>query len=154
MAPTRDSRPDEVIDRLGPPYPDGLTKLMVGHPDLRRDALLTAVRPFVADGLVASASSVPFIEIAAPGIDKALARLCARLGIDRSEVAALGDHINDVALLRWAGRGVAMGDAHPEALAAAGEVTAACGEDGAACWLEALVASQSGDGSAGAHPLG
>ena len=36
MAPTRDSRPDEVIDRLGPPYPDGLTKLMVGHPDLRR----------------------------------------------------------------------------------------------------------------------
>jgi len=156
MAPSRDGRPDVVVDRFGPPYPDGLTKLMVGHPELARDGLLHAVRPFVVDGLVASASSVPFIEIAAPGIDKAfgVARLCERLGVDRSEVAALGDHINDIALLRWAGRSVAMGDAHPEARAAAREVTAACGEDGAARWLEALVASRSGDGGAGTHALG
>jgi Cof subfamily protein (haloacid dehalogenase superfamily) len=156
MAPTRDSRPEDVIERFGPPYPDGLTKLMVGHPDLRRDALLAAVRPFVLDGLVASASSVPFVEIAAPGIDKAfgVARLCERLGIDRCEVAALGDHINDVPLLRWAGRSVAMGDAHPEARAAAAEIAGTCGDDGAACWLEELVAGRSGDGSAGTHAVG
>jgi hydroxymethylpyrimidine pyrophosphatase-like HAD family hydrolase len=145
-----------VADRFGPPYPDGVSKLMVAHPDLRRDALLSALRPVLVDGLVATASSVPFVDIAPPGVDKAfgVARLCGRLGIDRSEVAALGDHINDVALLRWAGRSVAMGDAHPEVLAAAGEVTATCEEDGAARWLEALLAGRSGDGSAGAHAVG
>jgi hypothetical protein len=113
--------------------------------------LLAVLRPLLVDGLVASASSVPFVDIAPPGIDKAfgVARLCERLGIDRSEVAALGDHINDVALLRWAGRSVAMGDAHPEVLAAAAEVTATCEVDGAAVWLEALLAGRSGDGSAG-----
>ena len=69
-------------------------------------------------------------------------------------VAALGDHVNDVALLRWAGLSVVMGDAHPEARAAAEEVTATCDEDGAAVWLEALVAGRSGDGSAGPHAVG
>jgi len=156
MAPTRDSRAEQVIERFGPPYPGGLTKIMVSHPQLRRADLLQALRPFVVDGLVVSASSVPFVEIAAPGIDKAfgVARLCRRLGIDRSEVAAIGDHINDVALLRWAGRSVAMGDAHPEARAAAREVTQSCEEDGAARWLEALLAARSGDGSAGPHAVG
>lgn len=156
MAPTRDSRAEQVIEHLGPPYPGGLTKLMVSHPELRRGDLLQALRPFVVDGLVVSASSVPFVEITAPGIDKAfgVARLCRRLGIHRAEVAAIGDHINDVSLLRWAGRSVAMGDAHPEALAAAQEVTQTCEEDGAARWLEALLAGRSGDGSAGAHAVG
>jgi Cof subfamily protein (haloacid dehalogenase superfamily) len=156
IAPSRDGGRGEVTDRFGPPYPDGLTKLMVAHPDLRRDVLLAALRPVLVDGLVATASSVPFVDIAPPGVDKAfgVAKLCERLGIDCSEVAALGDHINDIALLRWAGRSVAMGDAHPEVLAAAGEVTGTCAEDGAAAWLEALLAGRSGDGSAGAHAVG
>ena len=156
IAPSRGGGRGDVTDRFGPPYPDGLTKLMVAHPDLRRDALLAVLRPVLVDGLVATASSVPFVDIAPPGIDKAfgVARLCERLGVDRTEVAALGDHINDIALLRWAGRSVAMGDAHPEVLAAAQEVTGTCQEDGAAAWLEALLASRSGDGGAGAHALG
>lgn len=156
IAPSRRDGRGDVTGRFGPPYPDGVTKLMVAHPDLSRDALLVALRPFLVDGLVATASTVPFVDIAPPGVDKAfgVARLCQRLGIDREEVAALGDHVNDVALLGWAGRSVAMGDAHPEARAAAAEVTAPCGEDGAAVWLEALVAGRSGDGSAGAHVVG
>src|SRR5262245_21153303 len=156
VAPSREGGRGDVVDRFGPPYPGGLTKLMAAHPDLRRDALLAALRPLLVDGLVASASSVPFVDIAPPGVDKAfgVARLCERLGLDRAEVAAVGDHINDVALLRWAGRSVAMGDAHPEVLAAAGEVTATCAEDGAAVWLEALLADPSGDGSTGAHVVG
>jgi Cof subfamily protein (haloacid dehalogenase superfamily) len=158
IAPSRTGGRGEVADRFGPPYPDGVSKLMVAHPDLRRDALLSALRPVLVDGLVASASSVPFVDIAPPGVDKAfgVARLCERLGIHRDEVAALGDHMNDLALLRWAGRSVAMGDAHPAVLAAAREVTATCEEDGAAIWLEALVRAGcgSGDGSSGAHAVG
>ncbi len=114
MSPPRDGVPDVVVDRLGPPYPTQVTKVLVGHARLVRDDLLAAVEPCLVDGLVATASSVRFVEIAGAGIDKAygVARLCERLGVDRAEVAALGDHINDIALLRWAGRSVAMGDAH------------------------------------------
>ncbi len=128
-----------VVGALGPPYPV-VTKLFVGHPDLARDDLLAAVTPLMVDGLVVTSSGAGFIEVTGAGVDKAagVAHVCARLGVDRSEVVALGDHHNDLALLAWAGRAVAMADAHPLVLAGADEITASCAEDGAACVLERL----------------
>lgn len=38
----------------------------------------------------------------------ALSLVCADLGIDRHEVVAIGDSVNDAAMLVWAGLGVAM----------------------------------------------
>jgi hydroxymethylpyrimidine pyrophosphatase-like HAD family hydrolase len=49
---------------------------------------------------------------------------------------AFGDMPNDVPMLLWAGRGVAMGNAHPDAKAAANEVTATNADDGVARVLE------------------
>jgi hydroxymethylpyrimidine pyrophosphatase-like HAD family hydrolase len=50
------------------------------------------------------------------GIDKgsALARIADILGVNAGEVMAIGDSMNDEAMIRWAGMGVAManGDAH------------------------------------------
>ena len=43
-----------------------------------------------------------------------LETLCARLGIDRSEVLAIGDSMNDIEMLKWAGVGVLMGHASEE----------------------------------------
>jgi hydroxymethylpyrimidine pyrophosphatase-like HAD family hydrolase len=43
---------------------------------------------------------------------------------------------NDVPMLVWAGHGVAMGNAHPEAVEAANEVTASNDDDGLARVLE------------------
>jgi len=39
---------------------------------------------------------------------EALARLCARVGVSREEVVAMGDSPLDEGMLRWAGTGVAM----------------------------------------------
>ena len=39
---------------------------------------------------------------------------CERLGIDRSRTMAIGDSMNDAAMLEWAGMGVLMGHAIPE----------------------------------------
>lgn len=51
-------------------------------------------------------------------------RLVARqLGLERTEVAAIGDNANDLAMLRWAGIGVAMGNPPPAVQAAADLVT-------------------------------
>jgi hydroxymethylpyrimidine pyrophosphatase-like HAD family hydrolase len=51
-------------------------------------------------------------------------------------VVAFGDMPNDLAMLAWAGCGVAMANAHPAVLDTCDEVTAPNGEDGLALVLE------------------
>jgi hydroxymethylpyrimidine pyrophosphatase-like HAD family hydrolase len=66
-------------------------------------------------------SQPEYIEFAAGGVSKggALQWLCDRLGLRRERAVACGDGDNDVDMLRWAGLGVAMGEASPEVRAAA-----------------------------------
>jgi hydroxymethylpyrimidine pyrophosphatase-like HAD family hydrolase len=52
------------------------------------------------------------------------------------DVVAFGDMPNDIPMLLWAGHGVAMGNAHSDAVAAADEVTAGNDDDGVARVLE------------------
>jgi Cof subfamily protein (haloacid dehalogenase superfamily) len=73
-----------------------------------------------------------WLDLAPEGVSKAsgLEVLCARLGIDRADVLAVGDGNNDLEMLSWAGRGVAMGHG-PDALkAVADDVTGSIDEDG------------------------
>lgn len=81
------------------------------------------------------------VEVSALGVTKAsgLAWLAARLGVPAREVLVFGDMPNDLPMFAWAGRAVAMGNAHPEVLAAANAVTGSHDEDGVAAYLEALV---------------
>ncbi|MCV7302902.1 HAD family hydrolase [Mycobacterium barrassiae] len=78
------------------------------------------------------------IEIMPLGISKAsgVAEVAAPLGITARDIVTFGDMPNDVPMLAWAGHGVAMGNAHPDALAAADEVTGTNAEDGVARVLE------------------
>jgi hypothetical protein len=69
----------------------------------------------------------------------ALSLLCADLGVDRHEVLAIGDSVNDAPMLAWAGRGVAMAHADRYALDAADEVLDG-GPEGVATLLEGLAA--------------
>jgi len=57
------------------------------------------------------------------GKDKGLQMVAETLGVDRADVLAIGDGVNDVEFLRWAGRGVALGHAPEELLAVADAVT-------------------------------
>jgi Cof subfamily protein (haloacid dehalogenase superfamily) len=53
-----------------------------------------------------------FVEVVNPQVSKAraLAIVGERLGIGQSEVCAIGDNLNDVDMVSWAGFGVAMGN--------------------------------------------
>ena len=114
-------------------------KLLIRHPDMTSDAMVAALAPTVG-GLADLTFSTPngLVEAAGPGVSKAtgLAEIATTLGIDQSDVIAFGDMPNDIAMLRWAGHGVAMANSHPDVLAAADEVTATNLDDGVALVLE------------------
>ena len=87
------------------------------------------------------ASSLPCnIEITRCDANKGtgLKWLCKRLGVDPQETIAFGDASNDVSMLLAAGDGVAMGNALPEALAAADHVTVSNSDSGVARYLEPI----------------
>ena len=78
------------------------------------------------------------IEVMPLGISKAtgVAELAQPLGIAAEDVVAFGDMPNDVPMLRWAGLGIAMGNADPDVMEAADEVTTPNTDDGLARVLE------------------
>lgn len=95
-----------------------------------------------ADELCVTRSLPHFCEILHPdgGKDSALAFLCEHFGIERPESVAFGNGYNDVPMLSWAGLGIAVGDAVPEALAAADRVAPNFEDNGVARILEELLA--------------
>lgn len=84
-----------------------------------------------------------WLDIAPDGVNKstALERVRHSLGFPRSRVMAVGDGRNDVEMMQWAakeGRAVAMGQAPPEVIVHANEVTRRDVEDGVAWALSSL----------------
>ncbi len=81
-----------------------------------------------------SNSSPINIEVNAAGVNKArgLVNVCSRLGISMDEVMAIGDSLNDVAMIEQAGCGVAMGNAQDTVKEVADWVTGTNREDGVA----------------------
>jgi Cof subfamily protein (haloacid dehalogenase superfamily) len=118
------------------------TKLIARHADHDVEALAAAAEEVAGDIASVSVSGSWVVEISPAGVNKAaaLAELCDELDVAASEVVAFGDHLNDIPMLSWAGRSVAVANAHPEVTAAAGEVTASNDDDGVAIVLEQLVA--------------
>lgn len=114
-------------------------KLLIRHRGMNSDELADAVGAIFGDVVdITFSSSIGMLEISARGITKGtgLAELAERLGVAAADVVAFGDMPNDVPMLRWAGHGVAMANAHPQVLAVADEVTAANSADGVAKILE------------------
>lgn len=79
-----------------------------------------------------------WLDLAPEGVSKAsaLAEVADRLGVDRGDVLAIGDGRNDIEMLQWAGRGVAMGQAPDEVKETADDVAPTVYEDGCAHELD------------------
>lgn len=81
------------------------------------------------------------IEIICPNCHKGtgLAYLAERLGISASEVIAIGDNINDLEMITWAGLGVAMENGSKELKAKAKKIAPSHDEDGVAFIIDELL---------------
>ena len=73
-----------------------------------------------------------FIEVMARGVNKAdaIAGLLERLDMEREDVIACGDGLNDLTMIRYAGVGVAMGNAQKAVKEEADVITLSNDEDG------------------------
>jgi hydroxymethylpyrimidine pyrophosphatase-like HAD family hydrolase len=114
-------------------------KMLVRDPALTSDAMVAALAPVIGcAGDLTFSHAGGLVEVSAPGVTKAtgLAEVAATLGVSAADVIAFGDMPNDLEMLRWAGHGVAMGNAHPALREVADEITATNAEDGLALVLE------------------
>jgi Cof subfamily protein (haloacid dehalogenase superfamily) len=122
-------------DLLGTPA----VKLLIRKAGASSAEMAEALGPHIGlEGDITYSTNNGLIEVVPLGISKAtgVAEVAEPLGLTAADVITFGDMPNDVPMLRWAGLGVAMGNAHPAAVEAADEQTTTNAEDGVARVLE------------------
>lgn len=104
--------------------------------------LMREVNARFGEGILAATSNPEFLELSHPSVGKgpALAALAARLGFDAAGTMAVGDSINDLSMLEWAGMPVAVGNAREEVKRMAWRVIGDGPTGGVAQMLETLIA--------------
>lgn len=113
-------------------------RVVVHDPDLGPEEFSRIVAASGVHGVEYAIGWTAWLDMAAPGVSKATAleRVRETLGVEPERTVTVGDGFNDVEMLRWAGVGVAMGQA-PQGVADAADVrTATVWDDGAAVVLE------------------
>jgi HAD superfamily hydrolase (TIGR01484 family) len=133
----RDNWPGEI---------NGIDWLKFGFYSENEAKLAKIFQELDALGVFEITNSHPFnLEMNPLGISKAsgMIDVCALLGIAMSEVIAMGDSLNDIAMIRAAGLGVAMGNAQDEVKKAADVITATNHENGVAQIIQKYILAQS-----------
>jgi HAD superfamily hydrolase (TIGR01484 family) len=138
--------------RLNRPFPEGeitgemiiqsvdelvaepVTRVIIRDPHSSEEEFVALAEKLGLQGTNYFIGWTAWLDLAPDGVSKAsaLAEVCQRLGVAQSHVLAIGDGRNDTEMLRWAGRGVAMGQAPLEVQEAADDVTETVHNDGVA----------------------
>jgi Cof subfamily protein (haloacid dehalogenase superfamily) len=147
--PRYEPPPEVLVDELDRLLEEPVVKLLARHEDMGTEELHRVAQEVVGD--LADLVTVTFggtdglVELSAAGVTKAfgLEKLAEEHGITAGEVIAFGDMPNDLPMLTWAGRAVAVANAHPDVIAVADEVTLTNDEDGVAVVIEELLATRS-----------
>jgi HAD superfamily hydrolase (TIGR01484 family) len=141
--------------RINRPFPDGeitgemkiepvedlvaepVTRVIIRDPHSSEEEFVELAEKVGLQGTNYFIGWTAWLDLAPEGVSKAsaLADVAERLGVDRANVLAIGDGRNDTEMIRWAGRGVAMGQAPLEVQEAADDVTETVHNDGVAVEL-------------------
>src|SRR5438876_12323922 len=134
--------PYEVVGPLSKWVRQDSTKMVLVDLDPEEvPARMTELTAWMGDVARVTRSLDWFVEVVNPQVSKAaaLAMVADRLGIAEAEVCAIGDNTNDEDMVRWAGFGVAMGNAPAALKGLAKHVTGTVDEAGVAEVIEHFV---------------
>ena len=136
----RNSEPD-FVGSLQDCLRDDVTKLMLLAPPERLGPVRDRLQAKLGGELAVHVSDRHVLQLVHREVDKAAAVrwIAERHGIAADEVMAIGDAPNDVGMLRWAGLGVAVENAWPQALAAADAVAPSNDAEGVTAALQRFV---------------
>jgi Cof subfamily protein (haloacid dehalogenase superfamily) len=114
--------------------PEPVTRLIIRDPDSDEADFVKLAQRLGLHGVSYFVGWTAWLDIAPEGVDKStgLKVALAALDLGADDLLAIGDGRNDIEMLRFAGRGVAMADAPDEVRAAADDVAKPVREDGAA----------------------
>ncbi len=115
-----------------------VTRIVVRDPDSSDAEFIALASRLGLNGVSYFVGWSAWLDIAPAGVSKATAleQVAAGFGLSADDVLAIGDGRNDVEMLAWAGRGVAVGDAEVEVQAVADHVTGTFAEGGTVEELE------------------
>ncbi|WP_409484374.1 HAD family hydrolase [Arsenicicoccus dermatophilus] len=118
------------------------TRVTLRQPDVPVEDFLRTVHSVGLHGVSYAVGFSAWLDINPEGVSKASALELVRrkLGVDPRDTVACGDQRNDLEMLSWAARGVAMGNAPDEVKAVADEVTGHVDDDGLVPVLRSLIA--------------
>jgi HAD superfamily hydrolase (TIGR01484 family) len=142
--------------RVSAPFPDGelggelivtqledlvsapVSRVIIRDPQATADDFVALAAELGLHGTDYVVGWTAWMDLSPVGVSKAsgLRYVADKLGIDATDVLAIGDGRNDIEMLTWAGRGVAMGQSVQEVRDAADDVTGPVDEDGAATELD------------------
>jgi Cof subfamily protein (haloacid dehalogenase superfamily) len=99
-----------VVENFRAMVGQGCYKLLIPGDPMLLAPLETILRTYLGKDTTLFTSKPYFLEILPPETNKgtALARVAETMGMDADEVMAIGDSMNDEAMIRWAGMGVAV----------------------------------------------
>ncbi len=105
--------------------------LIIGNSD-KFDVFVDELRRTAASDVNTTLSESTYLEILPQRASKgeALKILAGELDVAMNEVIAIGDHLNDLSMIKAAGLGIAMKNAHPELRKNAAYITASNDEGG------------------------
>lgn len=118
------------------------TRVVVRSPEHTSEHFMEMVERIGLHGVTYAVGYTAWLDLAPEGVSKAsaLEEVRTELGVDPARTLAVGDGRNDLEMLGWAARGVAMGQSPDVVLDAADEVTGTVEQDGLAQLLEDLLA--------------
>lgn len=119
----------QTVDEL---VAEPVTRVIIRSPDQSVEDFAALADRLGLHGINYYVGYTAWLDLAPQGVSKAtgLEQVAGRHGVGAGDVLAIGDGWNDVEMLRWAGRGVAMGQAPLDVQEAADDVTETVEADG------------------------
>jgi Cof subfamily protein (haloacid dehalogenase superfamily) len=129
---------EQIVTHLDDIIGQPVSRVIIRDPEATADDFVELTGKLGLHGTDYVVGWTAWLDLAPVGITKAsgLQHVCEELGVDAADVLAIGDGRNDIEMLQWAGRGVAMGQAVDEVRTAADAVTGPVHEDGAAVEMD------------------